>query len=115
MPVLEEGQIFERYRVIRWLGSGVAGESYEAEDTVLLRKITLKLIHPWTPLPDAARRQFFREMQGISALNHPYLATVLDYGEVDGHVYLARRYVSSGSLLSSDGRVWFRPPLTVEE
>ncbi|HEU5374979.1 MAG TPA: hypothetical protein VFV38_06050, partial [Ktedonobacteraceae bacterium] len=97
MPTLGDGQIFERYRIIRWLGSGVAGESYEAEDRMLLRKVTLRLIHPWGMLPDSARRQFFREMQGISALNHPYLATVLDYGEIDGRVYVARRYVSNGS------------------
>ena len=44
MPTLEPGHAFERYRVIRWLGSGVSGESYEAEDAMLMRKVTLKLI-----------------------------------------------------------------------
>jgi serine/threonine protein kinase len=115
MPILEDGQIFERYRILRWLGSGSSGESYEAEDRMLLRKVTLKLIHPWASLSDSARRQFFREMQGISALNHPYLATVLDYGEIEGRVYVARRYVSSGSLLGSNGRIWFRPPLATTD
>jgi serine/threonine protein kinase len=111
MPALREGQKFERYRIIRLLGTGVAGESYEAEDTALLRKVVLKLLHPWAPLSDAARRQFFREMQGIGALTHRYLAPVLDYGEVHGNLYVARRFFSSGSLLSSDGRLWFSPPL----
>src|SRR5579875_3207919 len=111
MPALREGQRFERYRVIRLLGSGVAGESYEAEDTLLLRKVVLKLLHPWAPLSDAARRQFFREMQGISQLSHRYLAPVLDYGELHGSLYVARRLFSSGSLLNSDGRLWFSPPL----
>ncbi len=113
MPRLGDGQIFERYLIIRALGNGVAGESYEAEDRVLQRKVTLKLIHPWATLADSARRQFFREMQGISTLNHPYLATVLDYGEGEGHMYVARRYVSSGSLLGSNGRLWFQPPLPI--
>ncbi|HEU5199350.1 MAG TPA: FHA domain-containing protein [Ktedonobacterales bacterium] len=115
MPLLGDGQIFERYRIIRWLGSGSTGESYEAEDQMLLRKVTLKLIHPWTTLPDSARRQFFREMQGISSLNHPYLAAVLDYGGSDGRLYVARRYISSGSLLGTDGRLWYRPPLTIAD
>src|SRR5262249_28071907 len=79
------------------------------------RKVTLKLIHPWLTLPDAARRQFFREMQGISTLNHPYLASVLDYGEVDGRIYVARRYVSGGSLLGNNGRQWCRGPLPVAD
>ena len=115
MPTLETGQVFERYRIIRWLGSGVSGESYEAEDSMLLRKVTLKLIHPQFMLPDSARRQFFREMQGISALNHAYLAPVLDYGEINGTLYVARKFVSSGSLLGTEGRLWFRPPLSVSD
>jgi hypothetical protein len=115
MPTLEEEQKFERYRINRWLGNGTSGESYEAEDTLLLRKVTLKLIHPWAVLPDSARRQFFREMQGIGRLNHPYLAAVLNYGEYDGRLYVVRRFVSSGSLLSPEGRMWFKPPLTIED
>lgn len=115
MVALENEQRFERYRIIRFLGSGVTGESYEAEDTVLQRKATLKLIHPWSRLSDAARRQFFREMQGISLLNHPYIAATLDYGELDSRLYVARRYLSLGSLLSSEGRHWFKPPFMVDE
>ncbi len=115
MPILEEGQVFERYFIIRWLGSSVSGESYEAKDVMLQQKVTLKLIHPWSLLPDSARRQFFREMQGISRLNHPYLASVLDYGENNGKLYVARRYTSSGSLLGNEGRMWFRPPLNIPD
>jgi serine/threonine protein kinase len=115
MPTLEKGQLFERYRIIQWLGSGVSGESYEAEDTMLLRQVTLKLIHPTTILPDAARRQFFREMQGISILSHPYVTPVLDYGEFEGKLYVARRFTNNGSLLSKNSRVWFRPPLAVHD
>ncbi len=111
MPTLEPGHVFERYRVIRWLGSGVSGESYEAEDAMLMRKVTLKLIQPQAMLPDSARRQFFRELQGTSALNHPYLAPILDYGELNGRLYIARKFVSNGSLLGTEGRLWFRPPL----
>ena len=115
MPTLESGQTFERYRILRFLGSGVSGESYEAEDSMLLRRVTLKLIHPASPLPDSSRRQFFREMQGISVLYHPYLAAILDYGEIHGSLYVARRFVSSGSLLGVEGRLWFRPPLGVSD
>ena len=115
MPTLETSQSFERYRIIRWLGRGVSGECYEAEDTMLRRKVTLKLVHPAATLPDPARRQFFREMQGVSILNHTYLAPVLDYGEFDGKLYVARRYISNGSLLSHIGRLWFQAPLDVSD
>ena len=113
MQALEAGKRFARYRVQRPLGSSVSGTSYEAEDTLLQRNVTLKLVHPWARLSDAARRQFFRDMQGIGALTHPSLAAVLDYGEADGQLYIARRYVPSGSLLGNEGRNWFRPPLDI--
>jgi serine/threonine protein kinase len=115
MPVLKENQQFERYRITRWLGNGLSGVSYEATDTLLQRKVTLKLIHPWAMLPESARRQFYREMQDISLLNHAYLAPILDYGEIDGSLYIVRRYVSSGSLLSNEGRLWFKPPFEVAD
>src|SRR5947209_19791100 len=115
MATLNDGQHFERYRIIRFLGSGISGESYETEDTVLQRKVTLKLIHPWGRLADAALRQFFREMQGISGITHPYIAATLDYGELDGKLYVARRFVSAGSLLNSEGRSWFQPPLAMPD
>lgn len=115
MPTLEGNQQFERYCITRWLGNSVSGESYEAVDTKLQRKVTLKLIHPWSTQPDSARRQFFREMQGIGMLNHPYMAPVFDYGEIDGKLYVVRCYLDNGSLLNNEGRMWFKPPLHVDE
>lgn len=113
MTTLVEGQRIEQYRVVSFLGSSIAGEAYEVEDTRLQRKVTLKLLHPWARLPEMARRQFFREMQGISMLNHPSIATVLDYGEMGNALYIARRYVTPGSLLGAEGRTWFAPPLPI--
>jgi serine/threonine protein kinase len=115
MPTLVEGQKFERCRIHRYLGSGVSGESYEAEDIALHRKVAFKLIHPWSPLKDVARRQFYREMRDISTLEHTYLANVLDYGEHNGQLFVTRRYIGPGSLLGSEGRYWYKPPLPIVE
>ncbi len=111
---LDVGQRFDRYQVVRQLGNGISGESYEAYDTLLERTVTLKLIHPWTTLSDAIRRQFFRELQNMSQLNHPALTNILDYGDIEGQLYLARRYTEFSSLLGSEGRSWFSPPLPLE-
>jgi len=115
MFALAVGQKFERYRVIRLLGSGISGTTYEAEDIMLHRKVALKLIHPWSILPDSARRQFFRDMQSFSLLTHPYQAATLDYGEADGQLYTVARFVPAGSLLNDEGRRWFSPPLRIKD
>ncbi|GHO84853.1 protein kinase domain-containing protein [Dictyobacter formicarum] len=114
MHTLEEGQKFERYRIVRPSGSGATGSSYEAEDTRHQRTVFLKIIHPWTLLPDAARRQFFREMQTIGSLSHPPLAPILNYGEWHGQLFVARIYTRYGSLINEQGRTWFRPPMDIQ-
>ncbi len=115
MFTLAVGQKFERYRVIRLLGSGISGTTYEAEDIMLRRRVALKLIHPWSLLPDSARRQFFRDMQSFSLLTHPYQAAILDYGEADGQLYTVTCFMTAGSLLNDEGRRWFSPPLRVKD
>lgn len=115
MSSLATGQKFGRYRIHDYLGSGISSESYEAEDVVLQRSVALKLIHPWAFLPDAARRQFFREMQDISTFEHPSLAPIHDYGELNSQLFIARRYVDAGSLLSREGRDWYRSPMTLAD
>jgi serine/threonine protein kinase len=92
MQKLSVEQRFDRYTIVRLLGKGISGESYEAEDMLLQRKVTLKLIHPWSPPSDAARRQFFRSLQGMSFITHRSLAAILDYGEVNRQLYVARQY-----------------------
>src|ERR1700730_4249458 len=115
MQKLSGEQRFDRYTIVRLLGKGISGESYEAEDMLLQRKVTLKLIHPWSPPSDAARRQFFRSLQGMSFITHRSLAAILDYGEVNRQLYVARQYSVPGSLLNNDGRQWYKPPLPISD
>ncbi|GCE24591.1 hypothetical protein KDA_00750 [Dictyobacter alpinus] len=110
MQALEEGQNFERYRILQPSGRGIAGINYIAEDTRQKRKVLLKLIHPWAQLSDAARRQFYREINAISHLSHPQIAPIFNYGEWHGQPFVTRIYAEYGSLLNEQGRVWFRPP-----
>lgn len=115
MSVLEIGALFGRYRIVRFLGSGISGECYQAEDAILMRTVTLKLIQPGITLPASAMRQFAREMEMIASFDHPYLAHVHQFGEISGKLYLARDYVSGGSLLGDAGRLWYKAPFEIRD
>jgi serine/threonine protein kinase len=54
-------------------------------------------------------------MQVLSVLIHSSLATVLNYGEMAGQLYVVRWYSNNGSLLSNEGRKSFNPPLSVND
>ncbi len=115
MSFLEEGSTFARYRVVRKIGSSASGDCYEAEDVELQHKVVLKLVHPWGVLSDTAQYQFIREMQHVSTIAHPRLTEMFDYGEVAGQLYITRRYLATGSLISSEGRRLFPTPLALTD
>src|SRR5262245_55819677 len=50
-----------RYRLLRLLGEGGMGLVYEAEDTHLLRRVALKVMHPETARHGDGKARFLRE------------------------------------------------------
>lgn len=83
----EQGAITGRklgnYQILSQLGAGGMGEVYLAEDTRLKRKVALKVL-PAAFTQNAERvRRFEREAQAASALNHPNILTIHDFGQTD--------------------------------
>ncbi len=76
------GQRLGNYHILQKLGAGGMGEVYLAEDTRLKRKVALKLL-PAAFTQSAERlRRFEREAQAASALNHPNILTIHDFGQI---------------------------------
>ena len=99
-----------RYRVLHRLGDGGSAEVYAAEDTLLHRKVALKI----TRCEEADERQarhFEREARSASMLNHPNVVTIYDVGR-DGDVqYIATELVEGETLRQRLDR----GPLTIME
>ena len=106
MNVLRVG----KYRLLQHLGGGGSSEVYLAEDTVIRRKVALKVLHR-RGADDRETRHFERETRVASMLNHPNIVTVLDVGS-DGDVqFLATEYVEGDSLRQR----MQRGPMSLEE
>ncbi|HYX41432.1 MAG TPA: serine/threonine-protein kinase, partial [Pyrinomonadaceae bacterium] len=93
-----EGQIIGNYRILGQLGEGGMGVVYKAEDTRLGRLVAIKF-----PTPGGDRQtfraRFLNEARAISALNHPHIATVHDYGETpEGEPFLVMELVGGQDL-----------------
>lgn len=92
------GQTVSHYRILSSLGHGGFGVVYEAEDTHLGRRVAIKFS---TATPENApyRARFLREARAASALNHPNIAGIYDYGEtVEGQPFIVMELVSGTDL-----------------
>jgi serine/threonine-protein kinase len=94
--------IAERYRVTRMVAAGANALIVDAADMELDRPVTIKLVRPEWAESTEFRRTFAAEMRTVSALSHPNLAAVHDWGEeVIGKrttVYVVSEYLAGGSL-----------------
>ncbi len=89
-----------RYRVEALLGSGGVGVVYRAEHLALGRKVALKVLSSSFGPDDALRRRFEREARVLSALQHPNIVAVSDYGIVEGTPYLVMELLEGRTLAS---------------
>ncbi len=90
---------FGHYRIVRRIGQGGMGAVYEAERVDDFQKrVALKVIKQDFD-SDLARIRFQQERQVLAALEHPYIARLLDGGESnDGSPYLVLEYVEGKPL-----------------
>jgi serine/threonine protein kinase/Flp pilus assembly protein TadD len=76
------------------------GVVYIAEDTLLGRRVAIKTLHARNDALDKRfRTRFLREARAISALSHPHIATIYDYGDTeDGEPYIVMELVKGATL-----------------
>jgi serine/threonine protein kinase len=66
------------YRLCREAGSDALGIWFDAEQTSLGRKVTLKVLKAQYEAHEGARREFLAEMDRLAKLHHPNLPGMLD-------------------------------------
>lgn len=92
-------QILGHYRIAELIGAGGMGEVYRAWDEHLSdRDVAIKVLPAGTLADETARKQFRREAVALSKLNHPNIATVLDFDTQNGIDYLVLEYVAGVTL-----------------
>jgi serine/threonine protein kinase len=87
-----------KYRLLEELGRGGMGTVYLAEDTVLGRKVALKVVATVASDPPTAERML-REARIIARLEHPGIVPVHDAGALpDGRIFYAMKRVEGKRL-----------------
>src|SRR5262245_46379721 len=80
------------------VGARATSEAYRAQDTRLGRDVAIKVL-PAELSADAARlARFETEARAASALNHPNIVTIHEFGQADGHSYIVMELVDGKTL-----------------
>jgi serine/threonine-protein kinase len=92
-----------RYEVKELLGQGGMGRVYLAIDSVLGRRVAIKLVRDDLGLPPEVKRSLFdrmrNEAKAAAALTHPNVVTLHDMGETDEvGLFLVFAYVEGPTL-----------------
>lgn len=102
-PGPRQGETLGRYLVLETLGQGGMGVVVAAYDSVLDRRVALKLLHARASADPDNRARLLREAKALARLSHPCVVDVYDVGEIDDRVFIAMEHIDGPNV-----RTWVR-------
>ena len=109
------GQVVGSYRIVAELGKGGMGVVYRAEHVQLGRTAALKMLQPQFTHDDGIVQRFFNEARAASAIAHPGIVEIFDYGvHTDGRAYIVMALLVGETLGERMQRGWLAVREVVE-
>jgi predicted Ser/Thr protein kinase len=88
----------QRYRLVRRIAAGGMGSVWEAEDTVLHRRVAVKVLSDGLAADERFAERFRTEARAAAGLSHANVAGVFDYGVDDGSQFMVMELIEGGTL-----------------
>jgi serine/threonine protein kinase/beta-lactam-binding protein with PASTA domain len=105
-------ELGKRYEVIERVGGGGMAIVYKAHDSLLNRKVAVKVLRQQYTNDDDFIRRFRREAQAAASLSHPNIVSIYDVGQDDDVYYIVMEYIEGSTL---NDKIKEMAPLQIEE
>jgi serine/threonine protein kinase/Tfp pilus assembly protein PilF len=92
------GKSLGRYRILSLLGRGGMGEIYKAKDTTLGRDVAIKVLSSGFSIDRDRLHRFEQEARAASALNHPNIITIHEFGQEEGVHFIVSEFIEGETL-----------------
>ena len=106
--MIEQQTFNNRYKPDRKLGEGGMATVYSGTDTVLRRRVAIKVLRPQYAADDEFVRRFYQEAESAARLSHPNIVNTYDVGREGDTYYIIMELIdgpSLGEIIAADGRL----------
>ena len=93
-----EGLLDHRYQLLERIGGGGMAEVYLAEDTLLTRRVAVKILRSQYTGDEDFVARFRQEARAAARLSHPNIVSIFDVGCAEDTHYIVMEYVSGETL-----------------
>jgi serine/threonine-protein kinase len=88
----------DRYELLGHIARGGMADVYEARDTLLGRRVAVKVLHSQFSSDEAFVKRFRREAQAAANLSHPNIVGIYDWGQEGSTYFIVMELVDGKSL-----------------
>jgi len=93
-----------KYRIVAMIAEGGMGEVYQAEHTVMNKRVAIKRIRPGLSEKTRATERLLQEARAASRIHHPNVVDIYDVAREGDSVYLVMEFLEGEPLSALLGR-----------